>query len=105
MRKIVVLASAAAFFAFPQMASAQEGTAAGAATGAVVGAIIGGPIGAVIGVGVGGVAGGIAERNSRMQPPAGTVVVPSDAITTGSIRQRTCIEDAYGNQSCRNVIR
>jgi hypothetical protein len=54
---------------------------------------------------VGGVAGGIAEQNSRMQPPAGTVVVPSDATTTGSIRQRTCIEDAYGNLSCRNVIR
>ena len=69
------------------------------------GAIIGGPVGAVIGAGVGGVAGGIAEQNSRMQPPAGTVVVPSDATTTGSIRQRTCIEDAYGNLSCRNVIR
>ncbi len=105
MRKIVVLASAAAFFAIPQLASAQEGTAAGAATAAVVGAIIGGPIGAVIGVGVGGVAGGLAEQNSRMQPRAGTVVVRSDATTIGSIRQRTCIEDAYGNPSCRNVIR
>ena len=101
MRKIIVLASAAAFFAIPHIASAQEGTAAGVATGAVTGAIVG----AVIGAGVGGVAGGLAEHNSRMQPPAGTVVVPSDATTTGSIRQRTCIEDAYGNLSCRNVIR
>jgi hypothetical protein len=105
MRNIIFLASAAAFFAIPHVASAQEGTAAGAATGAVTGAIIGGPVGAVIGAGVGGIAGGIAEQNSRTQPPAGTVVVPSDAITTGSIRQRTCIEDAYGNLSCRNVIR
>ena len=104
MRKIIVLASAAAFFAVPHMASAQEGTAAGAATGAVTGAIIGGPVGAVIGVGVGGVAGGLAEQNSRMQPPAGTVVVPSDA-TIGSIRQRSCIENAYGNLRCRDVIR
>ena len=103
MRKIVVFASAAAFFAFPQMASAQEGTAAGLATGAV--AIVGGPVGAVIGAGVGGVAGGLAEQNSRMQPPAGAIVVPSDATTTGSIRQRTCVEDAYGNLRCRDVIR
>ncbi len=105
MRKIIVLASAAAFFAIPHMASAQEGTAAGAATGAVTGAIIGGPVGAVIGAGVGGVAGGLAEQNSRMQPPAGTIVVPSDATTTSSIRQRTCVEDAYGNLRCRDVIR
>ena len=105
MRNIVVLASAAALFAIPHVASAQEGTAAGMATGAVTGAIVGGPVGAVIGAGVGGVAGGLAEQNSRMQPPAGAIVAPSDATTTGSIRQRTCIEDAYGNQSCRNVIR
>ena len=105
MRKFVVLASAAAFFAIPHVASAQEGAAAGAATGAVTGAIIGGPVGAVIGLGVGGVAGGIAEQNSRMQPPAGAVVIQPDAVTTGSIRQRTCIEDAYGNLSCRDVIR
>jgi hypothetical protein len=90
MRNIVVIASAAALFAIPYMASAQEGTAAGLATGAVAGAIVGGPVGAVIGAGVGGVAGGLAEQNSRMQPPAGTIVVPSDA---------------YGNLRCRDVIR
>ena len=38
MRNIVVLASAAALFAIPHVASAQEGTAAGMATGAVTGA-------------------------------------------------------------------
>jgi len=104
-RKIILAASAAAFLSIPHLASAQEGTAAGMATGAVTGAIVGGPVGAVIGAGVGGVAGGLAEQNSRAQAPAGTVVVPSDTLTTGSVRQRTCIEDAYGNLRCQDVIR
>src|SRR5215212_7593480 len=89
MRKIIVLASAAAFFAIPHIASAQEGTVAGVATGAVTGAIVGGPVGAVIGAGVGGVAGGLAEQNAKMQTAPGIVVVP-EAATTGSINQRTC---------------
>ena len=105
MRKIILAASAAAHFAIPHLASAQEGTAAGVATGAVTGAIVGGPVGAVIGAGVGGVAGGIAEQNSRMQAPAGTVVVPADTVTTGSIRQRTCVEDQFGNLKCQEFIR
>jgi hypothetical protein len=106
MRKLILIASTAALFAVPQLASAQEGTAAGMATGAVTGAIVGGPVGAAIGAGVGGIAGGIAEQNSRMHPPAGVVVapVPADAVTTGSIRQRTCMVDAYGNQTCNEVI-
>jgi len=104
MRKLIVIASAAAFFTIPQLASAQEGTAAGMATGAVTGAIVGGPVGAAIGAGVGGIAGGIAEQNSRAQPPAGVVVVP-DSVTTGSIRQRTCVEDVYGNLACRDIVR
>jgi hypothetical protein len=105
MRKIVLIASTAAFFAIPHMVSAQEGTAAGIATGAVTGAIVGGPIGAVIGAGVGGVAGGIAEQNSRMRPPTGTVVIPLDATTTGPVRRRNCLEDVYGNLTCRDATR
>jgi hypothetical protein len=104
MRKIVMAASVAALFIVPNLASAQEGTAAGVATGAVTGAIVGGPVGAAIGAGVGGVAGGIAEQNARSQPPAGVVVVP-DATTTGSVRQRTCVEDSYGRTTCQEIVR
>ncbi|HZH53248.1 MAG TPA: YMGG-like glycine zipper-containing protein [Microvirga sp.] len=104
MRKFMIAASTAALFIVPSLASAQEGTAAGMATGAVTGAIVGGPVGAAIGAGVGGVAGGIAEQNARTQPPAGVVVVP-DTTTTGSIRQRTCVEDAYGQMTCSEVVR
>jgi hypothetical protein len=104
MRKLVLAVAAAALFTLPNLASAQEGTAAGVATGAVTGAIVGGPVGAAIGAGVGGVAGGIAEQNAKTQPPAGVIVVP-EATTTGSVRQRSCVEDAYGNQTCREVIR
>jgi hypothetical protein len=105
MRKLILAASAAALFAAPHLAFAQEGTAAGVATGAVTGAIVGGPVGAAIGAGVGGVAGGIAEQNAKTQPPAGVVVVPSDTVTTGSVRQRTCVEDGLGNRTCQDVIR
>lgn len=106
MRKLILVASMAALFAIPHYASAQEGTAAGMATGAVTGAIVGGPVGAAIGAGVGGIAGGIAEQNAKTLPPAGVVVAPApvDAVTTGSIRQRTCVVDSYGNQSCSEVI-
>lgn len=104
MRKLVMTISAVALFAVPHLAAAQEGTAAGMATGAVTGAIVGGPVGAAIGAGVGGIAGGIAEQNSKAHPPAGVVVVP-DAATTGSIRQRTCVEDARGVMTCHDVVR
>lgn len=105
MRKIVMAASAAALFIIPNLASAQEGTAAGVATGAVTGAIVGGPVGAAIGAGVGGVAGGLAEQNAKAQAPAGVVVVPDSTVTTGSIHQRTCVEDAYGQRVCQDVVR
>ena len=104
MRKIAMAAAVAALFTVPHLASAQEGTAAGVATGAVTGAIVGGPVGAAIGAGVGGVAGGIAEQNARSQAPAGVVVVP-DTATTGSVLQRTCVEDNYGQTTCQEVIR
>src|SRR3954462_4060365 len=103
MRKTLLAASAVALFALPTFASAQEGTAAGVATGAVTGAIVGGPVGAAVGAGVGGIAGGLAEQNAKMQRAPGVVVAP-DATTTGSIKQRTCTVDAYGNQACTEIV-
>jgi hypothetical protein len=104
MRKIALGFATATLLIAPQLASAQEGTAAGVATGAVTGAILGGPVGAVVGAGVGGIAGGLAEQNARMQNAPEVVVVPH-ATTTGSIRQRTCTVDTYGNQSCTETVR
>jgi hypothetical protein len=104
MRKLALILAAASLLTMPQFASAQEGTAAGVATGAVTGAIVGGPVGAVVGAGVGGIAGGLAEQNAKMQTAPGSVVVP-DAATTGSINQRTCTVDTYGNQACTEVVR
>ena len=104
MRKLAIGISTAGLLIMPQLTCAQEGTAAGVATGAVAGAIVGGPVGAVIGAGVGGIAGGAAEQNARMQT-APQILVVSDPVTTGSIRQRTCSVDIHGNQSCTEVIR
>ena len=104
MRKLALIFAAASLLTMPQFASAQEGTAAGVATGAVTGAIVGGPVGAVVGAGVGGIAGGLAEQNAKVQAAPGVVVVP-DAATTGSIKQRTCTVDTYGNQACTEVVR
>jgi hypothetical protein len=103
MRKLILAASAAALFALPNLAVAQEGTAAGVATGAVTGAIIGGPIGAAIGAGVGGIAGGVAEQNARANQNR-VYVLPEE---TGSVRtlQQTCVRDAFGNRTCQEVIR
>ncbi len=104
MRILVLGLSVIALFSMPKLAFSQEGTAAGVATGAVTGAIVGGPVGAVIGAGVGGIAGGVAEQNAKAQAAPGMVVVP-DTATTGSIRQKTCMVDTYGNQSCTEVVR
>jgi hypothetical protein len=105
MRHLLIAASAAALFALPSLATAQEGTAAGVATGAVTGAIVGGPVGAAIGAGVGGIAGGVAEQNAENNP--NRVYVVPDAAATGSVttRQQTCVEDAVGNRTCQEVIR
>jgi hypothetical protein len=103
MRKLAFIFAAASLLTMPQFASAQEGTAAGVATGAVTGAIVGGPVGAVVGAGVGGIAGGLAEQNAKMQTAPGIVVIPE--ATTGSINQRTCTVDTYGNQACTEVVR
>ncbi len=63
MRKLALGLSAMSFLIMPQLASAQEGTAAGVATGAVTGAIVGGPVGAVVGGVTGAIVGGIAEQS------------------------------------------
>ena len=97
MRKIAIGVSAAALLIIPQLASAREGTAAGVATGAATGTIVGGSVGAVSGAGV-------VEQNARMQPVP-EVVIDSDPVATGSIRQRTCSVDISGNQSCTEVLR
>ena len=104
MRKLALSLSALVLLSMRQLASAQEGTAAGIATGAVTGAIVGGPVGAAIGAGVGGIAGGVAEQNAKMQS-APDVVVVQDPAVTGSVRQRTCAVDTYGNQSCTEIVR
>jgi uncharacterized protein YcfJ len=100
MRKVLAVVSFAALIAAPHLALAQEGAAGGAAagavTGGVVGGVVGGPVGAAVGAGVGAAAGGAADSS-------GTVVVqPGQPATTST---RTCITDAAGNQTCREVVR
>lgn len=103
MKTVLAAASIAALFALPTIATAQEGTAAGVATGAVTGAIVGGPVGAAIGAGVGGVAGGVAEQNAKANQ--NNVYVVPEAGVTGSVSTQTCVQDAYGNRSCQEVVR
>jgi len=71
-------------------AAAQTATVGGAATGAVAGALVGGPVGAAVGGAAGLVAGSTVDAaNSR------TVVVPADAMPTGTIvQQRVIVLDA-----------
>src|SRR5215207_8333958 len=100
MRQVLAVVSFAALIAAPHLALAQEGAAGGAAagavTGGVVGGVVGGPVGAAVGAGVGAAAGGAADSS-------GTVVVqPGQPAATST---RTCITDAAGNQTCREVVR
>lgn len=104
MRKVLAVVSFAALIAAPHLALAQEGAAGGAAagavTGGVVGGVVGGPVGAAVGAGVGAAAGGAAGGAADN---SGTVVVqPGQPATTST---RTCITDAAGNQTCREVVR
>ena len=92
-------ASLAALAAFPSLASAQEGAAAGAAAGAVTGGVVGGPVGAVVGGAVGATAGAAADPNRGSST---TVVREAPAPTTS---ERTCVRDAAGNETCREVTR
>ena len=102
MRKsIISLAAVAALFALPTTVSATDsGAAAGAVTGGVAGAIVGGPVGAAIGAGAGAVAGGAASGPNP--PTTGTVVIEENRPAT---REQTCVQDAAGNRTCREVVR
>jgi hypothetical protein len=100
MRKSIIgLAAVAALFALPNIASATDsGAAAGAVTGGVAGAVFGVPFGAAIGAGAGAVAGGAATGPNT----TGTVVIQERNPTS---REQTCVQDAAGNRTCREVVR
>jgi len=104
MRKALAIVSFAALIAAPGLSLAQDGAAAGAASGAVtggvVGGVVGGPVGAAVGAGVGAAAGGAAGGAADN---TGTVVVQPGQPATSTTR--TCVTDAAGNQSCREVTR
>jgi hypothetical protein len=98
MRNALLGLSLAAFLAVPSLAFAQE-AATGAAAGAAAGAVVGGPVGAIVGGAAGAAAGGAAEQNRNSST---TVVREAPATTTS---QRTCVRDAAGNETCREVTR
>ncbi|HKH35510.1 MAG TPA: hypothetical protein VKA80_15335 [Beijerinckiaceae bacterium] len=102
MRKSIIgLAAVAALFAVPNIASATDsGAAAGATTGAIGGAIVGGPVGAAVGAGAGAVIGG--ATTGPNPPTTGSVVIEE---RTPSTREQTCVQDAAGNRTCREVVR
>ena len=79
---------------------AQQGATTGALTGALTGGLVGGPIGAVIG-GVAGAAIGEAAQ-SGTEPETYEVRRPAGAAR---VIQRTCVHDAAGNQTCRELVR
>lgn len=96
MRKGMIALSLFATLALPSIVLADDvaaGAAAGATTGAVTGAVVGGPVGAVVGgavgagVGAGAGAGAAADRDR------------------GTVTERTCVEDSYGDKRCRETVR
>ncbi len=98
MKKLMMMALlSAAVFTLPAPASAEDpaaGAATGAAVGAGVGFAVGGPIGAAVGAGVGGTVGaGAAEEHRREEWREDRPVV----------RERECVRDSYGNESCTEV--
>jgi hypothetical protein len=96
---IIGLAAVAALLAFPTLASAtDQGAAAGATAGAVTGAVVGGPVGAVVGAGAGAAIGGATSGPNT----TGTVVIED---RTPATREQTCVQDAVGNRTCREVVR
>jgi hypothetical protein len=103
MKRMITAVALGGLLALSGPALAQNGgdLAAGAATGAVGGAIVGGPVGAAAGAAVGAAAGAIAGAAS--EPKAtGTIIVEEPAP---AVRERTCVEDAAGNETCREVVR
>ena len=100
MKKFVLVSLlAAAAFTLPAPASAEDpaaGAATGAAVGAGVGFAVGSPIGAAVGAGVGGTVGaGSAEERNRQRYEENRPMV----------RERECVRDSYGNESCTEVRR
>ncbi len=109
MRKsLTALFAVAGLMAVPTVAPASDGgAAAGAVTGGVIGGVVGGPVGAAIGAGAGAIVGGTTTGPNPppavvAEPPAtGTVVIDRPA----TMREQTCVQDAYGNRTCREVVR
>lgn len=110
---MIGIASLAGLAMLPTASFADEGgAAAGVATGAVAGAIVGGPIGAAVGAGIGGIVGGAASgpEQTYVYVPAEPVPAPTvrERIVTEpapSVSRRTCWEDEYGAEVCRQVRR
>jgi hypothetical protein len=102
MRKLLmVAAAAAAVFTLPAIAQAQDaaaGAATGAAVGAGVGAVVGGPVGAAVGAGVGGTIGAGAGDTNRDR-----VII--EQRERPAVRERTCVTNAAGTTVCEEVRR
>ncbi|MEJ1157486.1 hypothetical protein [Prosthecomicrobium sp. N25] len=106
MRSFMIAAvSAAALFALPTIASAQNmqnnaagGVAAGATAGAIGGAIVGGPIGAAAGAVIGGTVGGAAGAASE---PNRVYVAPQPGVVV----DRDCVQDPAGRVTCVERVR
>lgn len=102
MKKFALISlMAAAAFSLPLPANAEDpavGAATGAAVGAGVGFAVGGPVGAAVGAGVGGTvgAGSAEERNREYREYRDDRPV---------VRERECVRDSYGNESCTEVRR
>jgi hypothetical protein len=98
---MITAAAAAALFALPTIASAQDnaagGVAAGATAGAVGGAIVGGPVGAAAGAVIGGAVGGAAGAST----PNRVYVAPAPGVVV----DRDCVQDAAGRVTCVERVR
>ncbi len=100
MRKLFVVASAAALFTLPALA-ADGGAAGGAIAGGAAGAVVGGPVGAAVGAGVGAVAG-----DSASGPDRRNVTIEQRGSTTGSVgcsSTTTQTRDATGTTTQRRT--
>jgi hypothetical protein len=99
---LITFATAGVLLAMPSLVLASDqGAAAGATAGAVTGAVVGGPVGAAVGAGVGAIAGGAASGPNTATTGSATVI-EQRAPTT---REQTCVSDAAGNRTCREVVR
>jgi hypothetical protein len=114
MRTIIFAAVLTAAAALPTIASAQGHTEEGAATGAVTGGLVAGPPGAIVGGILGATVGAgddAAERNRErvyVEPGAPTVVEHAPTVVerdAPAVRERTCVEEANGRQSCTETTR